>query len=113
VVRLNATFANDARQEGEMAAQQPPDTGETARSSQPDQAYVRVLGVRLGKYVEFEYSLGDGDLAVELILPFAAFEEFAKARKAIRLPPAEDVAADIDRLAWRAGQPGLLRQPMK
>nr|WP_294514295.1 phenol hydroxylase subunit [uncultured Rhodopila sp.] len=96
-----------------MAAQQPPDTGEARRSANPDQAYVRVLGVRLGKYIEFEYSLGDGDLAVELILPFAAFEDFAKDRKAIRLPPADEVSVDLDRLAWRAGQPGLLRQPTK
>jgi phenol hydroxylase P0 protein len=79
----------------------------------PDQAYVRVLGVRLGKFVEFEFSLGDGVLAVELILPFAAFEEFTRTRNARRLASDDAVAADLDRLAWRAGQPGLLRQPTK
>jgi phenol hydroxylase P0 protein len=93
-----------------MGAQEPPAADAASRSSDPEQAYVRVLGVRLGQYVEFEYSLGDGDLAVELILPFAAFEEFARSRKAIRLAAADSITADLDRLAWRAGQPGLLRQ---
>ena len=93
-----------------MTAQQPPATGVTSRSANPDQAYIRVLGVRQKRFVEFEYSLGEGDLAVELIMPFAAFDEFAKARKAVLLATDDGVAADLDRLAWRAGQPGLLRQ---
>ncbi len=74
-------------------------------------AYVRMIGVRLGRFVEFEYFLDDGTLSVELILPFPAFQEFCKARKATIVPPDEKIASDVDRLAWRAGQPGLLRKP--
>jgi phenol hydroxylase P0 protein len=94
-----------------MGSKEPPERAPGLRSDDSGQAYVRVLGTRAGKFVEFEFSLGDGDLAVELILPFLAFAEFCKDRKAILLPPAEAIAADLDRLAWRAGQPGLLRRP--
>jgi hypothetical protein len=59
----------------------PPNTGEAARSFPSDQAYVRVLGVRLRPYVEFDDPPHDGDLAVQLILPFAAFEQFAIRRR--------------------------------
>jgi phenol hydroxylase P0 protein len=94
-----------------MGSQQPPDSTSGSRSTDSGQAYVRVLGTRSGKFVEFEYSLGDGDLAVELILPFLAFAEFCAERKAVLLPPAQAIAADLDQLAWRAGKPGLLRRP--
>jgi len=96
-----------------MGGKQPKVDAIPARSDDPRQAYVRILGTRLGRFVEFEFSLGDGDLAVELILPLLAFEEFRKAQNAILLAPAESIAAELDRLAWRAGQPGLLRRPEK
>ncbi len=94
-----------------MGNQGLPERAPRLRSPDHSQAYVRVLGTRAGKFVEFEFSLGDGDLAVELILPLLAFSEFCEDRKVILLPPAEAIAADLDRLAWRAGQPGLLRRP--
>jgi phenol hydroxylase P0 protein len=73
--------------------------------------YVRILGTRLGRFVEFEFGIGSEDLKVELILPFQAFAEFCQTRQAEILPPAAEVATELDRLAWRAGQPGLLRRP--
>ncbi len=94
-----------------MGSKEPPEPAPGLRSADSSQAYVRVLGTRAGKFVEFEFSLGDGDLAVELILPFLAFAEFCKDRNAIVLPSAQVIAADLNRLAWRAGQPGLLRRP--
>lgn len=94
-----------------MGSKEPSERASRLRSDDSRQAYVRVLGTRAGKFVEFEFSLGDGDLAVELIMPFLAFAEFCKDRNAILLPPVETIAADLDRLAWRAGQPGLLRRP--
>jgi phenol hydroxylase P0 protein len=89
-----------------MAGQEKADGSEA--ESKP---YVRILGTRLGRFIEFEYGLGDGLLAVELILPPKAFKEFCAERGAVVLPPDEELAADVDRLAWRAGQPGLLRPP--
>ena len=46
----------------------------------PMRKFVRIIGTRLGKYVEFEFSVNDADLAVELILPFEAFDEFCACR---------------------------------
>ncbi len=94
-----------------MGGRQPSESEGVLRSAEASQAYVRVLGTRLGRFVEFEFSLGDGDLAVELILPLISFEEFRRERNAVLLPPAGSIAAELDRLAWRAGQPGLLRRP--
>ncbi|MEZ5840573.1 MAG: phenol hydroxylase subunit [Hyphomicrobiales bacterium] len=73
-------------------------------------AFVRILGTRLGRFIEFEYGLGDGDLSVELILPARAFEEFCRERDVTVLPLAPATAETIDQLAWRAGHPGLLKR---
>lgn len=72
-------------------------------------ARVRVTGLRRDAYVEFEFSLGDDVLSVELILPFAAFAEFRAERQARVLPPEPPVAAAIERLAWRLHRPDLFR----
>ncbi|RBP05114.1 phenol hydroxylase subunit [Roseiarcus fermentans] len=80
------------------------------QSQTPLKKFVRVTGVRSGRYVEFEFSVNDADLTVELILPFSAFEEFCTLQEATRLPPAAEVATEFDRLTWRARQPGLLRR---
>lgn len=80
------------------------------QSQTPLDKFVRVTGVRSGRYVEFEFSVNDADLMVELILPFSAFEEFCTLQEATRLPPEAEVANELDKLAWRARQPGLLRR---
>ena len=72
--------------------------------------FVRVTGTRLDKYVEFEFSVNDADLTVELILPFAAFDEFCRLQNATVLPPHSAAAAQLEQLAWRSRQPGLLRR---
>lgn len=72
----------------------------------PQTSYVRVTGVRREKFVEFEFSIGDADLTIELILPKAAFAEFCADNKVIVLPPASVDAAVMDRLG-----PGLYRRP--
>jgi phenol hydroxylase P0 protein len=86
------------------------DSDVVARRDDAMQAHVRVLGTRLGRFVEFEFALGDGDLAVELILPTEAFEEFCRARSAIVSAPDAETADALEQLAWRAGHPGLLRR---
>ena len=80
------------------------------RCDDPMQARVRILGTRLGRFVEFEYALGDGDLSVELILPTKAFEEFCTARSAVVITPDTETAEAVEQLAWRAGHPGLLQR---
>jgi len=83
---------------------------ETSEAKTPIKKFVRVIGVRQGRFVEFEFSVNDADLTVELILPLRAFEEFCVTQDATILPPASDAATDFEQLAWRAKNPGLLRR---
>lgn len=87
-----------------------PENREAGEAGASMQARVRVLGTRLGRFVEFEFSIGDDDLAVELILPTKAFAEFCIARSAVVLPPDPETAEVLEQMAWRAGHPGLLRR---
>ena len=80
------------------------------QSQTPLRKFVRVTGVRSGRHVEFEFSVNDADLTVELILPFSAFEEFCALQDVTRLPPEGEVADAFEKLAWRSRQPGLLRR---
>jgi len=69
--------------------------------------YVRVLGLLESRYVEFEFSIGDPELAVELVLAFPQFQEFCR-RNRVRMVGAEEAARlDLERMKWRYGSPGL------
>ncbi len=74
--------------------------------------FVKVKGTRLGKFIEFEFSINDEDLTIELILPVHAFREFCTAQNVTVLPSDPSAGVDAERAAWRAGQPGLLRKPV-
>lgn len=73
-------------------------------ASQPmNQPYVRVTGRRRGGFVEFDFSFGDADLYIEMILPERAFDEFCKANH-VQYPSAETIARwDAEREKWREG----------
>jgi phenol hydroxylase P0 protein len=81
--------------------------GPTGRSNSLPR-YVRVRGLRAGGFVEFDFLVGDGDLAVELILPMAAFKEFCVVQGAVPLPSEQCEAFDHDQSKWRFGQPGVI-----
>ncbi len=83
---------------------------EGARTKFELKKFVRVTGVRGGKFVEFEFTVNDADLTVELILPFKAFDEFCIQQNAVVLPPAPAAGEELEKLAWRTRQPGLLRR---
>ncbi|WP_298423041.1 phenol hydroxylase subunit [Rhodoblastus sp.] len=93
-----------------MARQEDGGARHDARPDAPMRKFVRIIGSRLGRYVEFEFSVNDRDLAVELILPFNAFDEFCELQNATVLPPEPAVADELERQAWRSRQPGLLRR---
>ncbi|MBT9552851.1 MAG: phenol hydroxylase subunit [Hydrogenophaga sp.] len=65
-------------------------TTDTPLSSEPTQRvdvrlkYVRVLERRADGLVSFEFSIGWPELAVELMLPAAAFDEFCARHEVIR-----------------------------
>lgn len=58
--------------------------------SDPQQRFVKVIGVNPRGFVEFEFSIGSPDLCVELMLPKQAFAEFCDAQRVQRL---DDLAA--------------------
>lgn len=65
------------------------------------QCSARIKRVRRGAFVEFEFSIGDGSLSLELIMPPAAFTEFCARHRAVV------IQADPDRQA----PAGLYRPP--
>lgn len=69
--------------------------------------YVRVTGVRNQRFVEFDFSIGDPTLFVELVLPFEQFRQFCQRQQVQELTPEQQAQVDYDRLKWRYGQPGV------
>ena len=62
--------------------------------------YVRLTQVRDDGFVEFEFSIGDPDLAVDLILPAEAYRAFCRDNRAILISPLQGAAIDNARLRW-------------
>ncbi|WP_374324809.1 phenol hydroxylase subunit [Azonexus sp.] len=56
--------------------------------------YVRICKRRADGFIEFEFAIGDPELAVELMLPESAFHEFCLANEVIVLDPATSEQGD-------------------
>lgn len=56
--------------------------------------YVRVCSRRPDGFIEFEFAIGEPELAVELMLPEPAFHEFCLANEVIVLDPAAPAEGD-------------------
>lgn len=56
--------------------------------------YVRICRRRPDGFIEFEFAIGDPELAVELMLPESAFHEFCLANEVIVLDPATSEQGD-------------------
>lgn len=69
------------------------------------QKYVRVTAERPDGFVEFDFSLGDPDLYVELIMPQDMFSTFCESNGVSFLTDREAAAIDADRQKW--SQSGL------
>lgn len=65
--------------------------------------YVRVTDRDHHGYVEFQFSIGDPGLYLEMTLPPAAFEEFCREHAVRVLTPAEGAAVDAGERRWRFG----------
>jgi phenol/toluene 2-monooxygenase (NADH) P0/A0 len=61
--------------------------GAAAPAFDPGRRYVRLLHVRTDGFVEFEFAIGEPELAVELILPADAYREFCRHNRVIELAP--------------------------
>lgn len=81
----------------------------SANPTQPNPltCYVRVIGEREAGYVEFEFAIGDPELAVELVLHVSAFEEFCARHRVVHLDDEAGERLDYQRMKWRFGAPGI------
>ncbi|MGH8758396.1 MAG: phenol hydroxylase subunit [Burkholderiales bacterium] len=71
--------------------------------------YVRVTSTRDERYVEFEFAIGDPELAVELVMQFDQFAEFCRCHQVVHLSAEEGARLDYERMKWRFGAPGIDR----
>ena len=69
------------------------------------QHYVRVTRTHPRGYIEFQFSIGDPSLYLEMTLPPAAFDEFCARHAAVHLSIGQAAAVDIADLRWHAGSP--------
>lgn len=66
----------------------------------PTKRYVRLTRVRTDGFVEFEFAIGDPELAVELILPANAYRDFCRDNQAVFVPPRQGTAINRAGLQW-------------
>ncbi len=69
--------------------------------------YVRVTGTRDERFVEFDFAIGDPELAVELVLQFEQFRQFCARHQVRQLDADEEARVDYERMKWRYGAPGI------
>ena len=72
-------------------------------SASDSQSYVRVTKIDSRGYVEFQFSIGDPNLYLEMALPRAAFDEFCETQQAQHLTREQERAVDQTELRWRYG----------
>lgn len=90
-----------------MSASLPPERCASAAELTGQPCFVRVTGTRDGRFVEFEFAIGDPELAVELVLDFEQFRQFCATHEVTHLSAEEGARLDWERMKWRYGQPGL------
>ncbi|GAB2897419.1 phenol 2-monooxygenase [Paraburkholderia jirisanensis] len=69
--------------------------------------FVRFRALSKDGFVEFDFSIGDPGLSVELVMPFRDYQSFCVAHRVTWLTRTEGEALDADQSKWRYGQPGL------
>ncbi|RMF09079.1 MAG: phenol hydroxylase [Alphaproteobacteria bacterium] len=83
-----------------MTAEQTPSTGDQFGDRE---RVARITGVRRATYVEFDFTVGDEQLTVELIMPYPAFREFCEHNRIRLLPSSSEVERQMQQLKWRFG----------
>ncbi len=90
-----------------MTTQTDPRRMDSAAEMTGQPCFVRVTGTRDARFVEFEFAIGDPELAVELVMQFDQFREFCARHEVTHLTPEEGARVDYERMKWRYGQPGV------
>jgi phenol hydroxylase P0 protein len=65
--------------------------------------YVRIRREVGGKFIEFDFAIGDPTLYVELVLPKAAFTSFCHHNKVVMMSDKQAGRVDADMAKWRYG----------
>lgn len=63
--------------------------------------FVRVTCADHHGYTEFQFSIGDPDLYLDMTLPPAAFVEFCARHQVVHLTPAQAEAVDVAARRWQ------------
>ena len=71
----------------------------------PTIRFVRLTRVRDDGFIEFEFAIGEPDLAVELIMRRQAFDEFCRDNHVRQVPPVQGAAIDRARMRWSTNDP--------
>ena len=74
-------------------------------ADQTNVTHVRVTNIRNNQFVEFDFSLDDPTIFIELVMPFDMYKAFCKKHNAIELTPEQEAQVDLDTLKWRYGEP--------
>lgn len=69
--------------------------------------YVRFKALRQDGFVEFDFSIGEPGLTVELVLLLKDYQEFCRTQNVVYLTREEGLTLDNEQMKWRFGQPGL------
>jgi phenol hydroxylase P0 protein len=80
---------------------------EFPRSPRATRCYVRLRNIRPDGFVEFDFSIGDPDLSVDLIMPHAAYVEFCSINSVRFLTLEEGEVIDREQAKWRYGLPNI------
>ncbi len=71
--------------------------------AKPLRHFVHVTSEKRAGFVEFNFSINDPNLFLEMILPTKAFDEFCKMNDVIFLSPDEVKAVEQQQIKWRDG----------
>ncbi|MEY1661030.1 phenol hydroxylase subunit [Isoalcanivorax beigongshangi] len=70
--------------------------------------YVRVRSAPDARFVEFDFSINDPTLFVELVLPPEAFKSFCATHEVRHMTTEQAAAVDADMEKWRYGDDTLM-----
>lgn len=83
-----------------MQIDQPSQRGRPGKKFDPRTRFVRLIRIRSDGFVEFEFAIGDPDLAVDLIMPADAYRDFCRDNNVVRISPLQGAEIDRARLRW-------------
>ena len=77
-------------------------------SATPIKCFVHITSKDRPGFVEFNFSIGDPDIYLEMILPVQAFDEFCQSNQVTFLTDRQAQAVARQQEKWRDGEAGSL-----